>query len=163
MLIKTFLKKYSSWQYIDVLMYWLKMYWSKRILNNRRFFHQDNLTLRNVRHQPANIYLLKVNNRNTRKRTWTMSKVNNKITRMTSMMSLWCFHCSLWIHFTPFFTVFIGDSEQVSLSWAVFSLRKDFPLKIQKTFTFRKIKWRDLNVSSEVLIIGSSYVLKNLH
>ena len=163
MLIKTFLKKYLSWQYVDVLMYWLKMYWSKRILNNRRFFHQDNLTLRNVRHQPANIYLLKVNNRNTRKRTWTMSKVNNKITRMTSMMSLWCFHCSLWIHFTPFFTVFIGDSEQVSLSWAVFSLRKDFPLKIQKTFTFRKIKWRDLNVSSEVLIIGSSYVLKNLH
>ena len=130
MLIKTFLKKYSSWQYVDVLMYWLKMYWSKRILSNRRFFHQDNLTLRNVRHQPANIYLLKVNNRNTRKRTWTMSKVNNKITRMTSMMSLWCFHCSLWIHFTPFFTVFIGDSEQVSLSWAVFSLRKDFPLKI---------------------------------
>ena len=163
MLTKTFLKKYSSWQYVDVLMYWLKMYWSKRILNNRRFFRQDNLTLRNVRHQPANIYLLKVNNRNTRKRTWTMSKVNNKITRMTSMMSLWCFHCSLWIHFTPFFTVFIGDSEQVSLSWAVFSLRKDFPLKIQKTFTFRKIKWRDLNVSSEVLIIGSSYVLKNLH
>ena len=163
MLIKTFLKKYLSWQYVDVLMYWLKMYWSKRILNNRRFFHQDNLTLRNVRHQPANIYLLKVNNRNTRKRTWTMSKVNNKITRMTSMMSLWCFHCSLWIHFTPFFTVFIGDSEQVSLSWAVFSLRKDFPLKIQKTFTFRKIKWRDLKISSEVLIIGSSYVLKNLH
>ena len=163
MLIKTFLKKYSSWQYIDVLMYWLKMYWSKRILNNRRFFHQDNLTLRNVRHQPANIYLLKVNNRNTRKRTWTMSKVNNKITRMTSMMSLWCFHCSLWIHFTPFFTVFIGDSEQVSLSWAVFSLRKDFPLTIQKTFTFRKIKWRDLKISSKVLIIDSSYVLKNLH
>ena len=86
MLTKTFLKKYSSWQYVDVLMYWLKMYWSKRILNNRRFFHQDNLTLRNIRHQPATIYLHKVNNRNTRKRTWTMSKVNNKITRMTS----WC-------------------------------------------------------------------------
>ena len=147
----------------NTLMYWLKMYWSKRILNNRRFFHQDNLTLRNVRHQPATIYLHKVNNRNTRKRTWTMSKVNNKITRMTSMMSLWCFHCSLWIHFTPFFTVFIGDSEQVSLSWAVFSLRKDFPLTIQKTFTFRKIKWRDLKISSKVLIIDSSYVLKNLH
>ena len=71
---------------IDVLIEDVLIKTNIRILNNWRFFHQDNLTLRNVRHQPANIYLLKVNNRNTRKRTWTMSKVNNNITRMTS----WC-------------------------------------------------------------------------
>ena len=32
---------------------------------------------------PAGIYLLKVNNRNTRKKVWNMFKVNNKDTKTT--------------------------------------------------------------------------------
>ena len=41
---------------------------------------------------PANIYLFKINDRNTRKRC-NMFKVNNKNNRMTSMTSFWCFYC----------------------------------------------------------------------
>ena len=35
---------------------------------------------------PAGIYLLKVNNRNTRTKVWNMFKVNNKVTKTTSFI-----------------------------------------------------------------------------
>ena len=52
---------------------------------------------------PVGIYLLKVNNRNTRTRREICSKFNNKDTRTTS----------LCIYFTPFSSVSIVDFEQV--------------------------------------------------
>ena len=42
---------------------------------------------------PANIYLFKGINRNTRKKVWNIFKVNNKNTRTMSMMSFWYFYC----------------------------------------------------------------------
>ena len=44
---------------------------------------------------PANIYLFKVNNRNTIMWNimWNIFKVNNKNTNATSLTSLWCFYC----------------------------------------------------------------------
>ena len=44
---------------------------------------------------PANIYLFKVNNRNTIMWNimWNIFKVNNKNTNTTSLTSLWCFYC----------------------------------------------------------------------
>ena len=46
--------------------------------------------LRHFTH-PANVYLFKVNKRNTGKRP-DMFKVNNKDARKASLKSLWCLH-----------------------------------------------------------------------
>ena len=46
--------------------------------------------------KPANIYLLKVNNKNTRKNFWNMFKVNNKVVNdfllVTLLSNLITFH-----------------------------------------------------------------------
>ena len=42
---------------------------------------------------PAGIYLLKVNNRNTRTKVRNMFKVNNKATKTTPMASFRWFYC----------------------------------------------------------------------
>ena len=55
-----------------------------------------------LRSYPANIYLFKVNNKNTRK---------------TPVTSFWCFYCQLWTYFTPFSGVSLADFEQVHVSW----------------------------------------------
>ena len=44
-------------------------------------------------HSLRNIHFFQVNNKNTSKKVWNMFKVNNKITRTTSMTSFWCFYC----------------------------------------------------------------------
>ena len=72
---------------------------------------------------PANIYLFKVNNKNTRK-SCEKFKVNNKNTRTTSRTSFWCFYCSLWTYFTTFSGVFIVDFKQVNVGWADVCLAK---------------------------------------
>ena len=41
---------------------------------------------------PVGIYLLKVNNRNTRTKVWNMFKVNNKGTKTRQLASFWCLH-----------------------------------------------------------------------
>ena len=71
---------------------------------------------------PVNIYLFRVNNKNTRKRYENLFKVNNKDTRTTSMTLFWCFYCELLTYFTPFSSVSIVDFEQVSVGWDVSSL-----------------------------------------
>ena len=43
-------------------------------------------------HFPANIYLFKINSRNTRKRCNICTKLTNKNTRTKSMTSLWCLY-----------------------------------------------------------------------
>ena len=65
----------------------------------------------------ANIYLLKVSNRKTRKKEWNMFTVNNKNTRPTSMTSFWCFYCWFWTYLVPFSSASIIDFEQVNISW----------------------------------------------
>ena len=64
---------------------------------------------------PANIYLLKLNNRNKRKKGWNMFKINNKDTQMlllndTSLMLK-------FEHFPPFRRVSIVDFEHIFASW----------------------------------------------
>ena len=66
---------------------------------------------------PTNIYLLKVDNRNTRINVWNMFKVNDKDIRTTSMSSFWCLHYLLWTYFTPFTCVSTIEFEQVNNSW----------------------------------------------
>ena len=63
----------------------------------------------------VNIYLLK-SNKHTKK-LWNMFKVNNTITRATSITSLWCFYFYLRTCFTPFSIVSIVDFEQLNVSW----------------------------------------------
>ena len=88
------------------------------------------------------IYLLKVNNRNTRTRceicskliiktlerrsksitetlskVWNMFKVNNENTKTTPMASFWCFYWELWTYFTPCSSVFIVNFEHVIADW----------------------------------------------
>ena len=46
-----------------------------------------------------------------------MFKVNNKETRLTSVILFWCLYCYLWKYFTPFSCISIVDSEQVNLCW----------------------------------------------
>ena len=76
----------------------------------------DDLTL-NIR---ANIYLSKVN-WNNRKRSGKCSKLNNKNTRMASMILFWCFIVNFeHICFTPFFSFSVVDFQQVIVSWQVF-------------------------------------------
>ena len=62
---------------------------------------------------PANIYLLKVNNRKFRKRCEVCSKLAIKNVNDVVLM----FYCWLWTYFTLFSGVFIADSEQVNLRW----------------------------------------------
>ena len=46
-------------------------------------------------------------------------KVNNKITRTTSLTLFWCFYYLLYAYFTYFSSVPIIDFEQLNVSWVV--------------------------------------------
>ena len=46
-----------------------------------------------------------------------MFKVNNKVTRTTSLTSFWCLYCWLWTYFTLRSSVFIANLEQVNADW----------------------------------------------
>ena len=80
---------------------------------------------------PANIYLFKVNNRNTRK--------GYEI--CTSFSSSWCFYSLLWIYFTPFSGVSIVDFEQVNVNW-VDTLRPIFPSSMYPSYGNQPIDWQ---------------------
>ena len=60
-------------------------------------------------HFPANIYLFKVNDRDTRNRYEIQLKFTTKNNRATTIKSSWCFYFWLWTYFTP--SVFIVDFE----------------------------------------------------
>ena len=64
----------------------------------------------------ANIYLLKVNNKNTRKKVWNIFKVNNKNTRTMLVTSFGVLLLTLNTYHT-FFSVSIADIGQVNVSW----------------------------------------------
>ena len=66
---------------------------------------------------PANIYLLKVNNRSTRRRYEACSQLTIKNNRTTSMTSFWCFILLTLNTLHTFSSVSIVDSEQVNVSW----------------------------------------------
>ena len=65
---------------------------------------------------PANIYLFKVNNRNTRARCDLFSKLTIKHIIEKSITSSGVFIVN-FKHFTPFSSASIVDSEQVNVSW----------------------------------------------
>ena len=61
---------------------------------------------------PAGIYLLKVNNRNTRTKCEICSKLTVKISA-----SFWYFYCWLWTYFTHCSSVSIVNFEHVFAGW----------------------------------------------
>ena len=63
---------------------------------------------------PANIYLFKVINRNSRKGCENMLEVNNKDARATTF---WCRNIQLWAYFTHFSSVCVIDFEQGNVCW----------------------------------------------
>ena len=71
---------------------------------------------------PAGIYLLKVNNRNTRAKVWNMFKVNNKDTK------------------TAPFSVFIVNFEHVITGWECFKNR----LSLLRSISIFLSHWRNL-------------------
>ena len=48
-----------------------------------------------------------------------MFKVNNKDTRLTSMVSFWCRYCERRTYFTPCSSVSIVNFEQVNAGWVL--------------------------------------------
>ena len=65
---------------------------------------------------PLGIYVLKVNNRNTRKRSEICSKLTMKKQNDVSYVVL-VFLSLTMKYLTPFSSVFIVDFEQVNVSW----------------------------------------------
>ena len=66
----------------------------------------------------ANTYLLKVNNKISKKTCEICLKLTIKrpMTPIkTIMRSFYCLYCLLWIYFAIFYSVFIVDSEQVNV------------------------------------------------
>ena len=72
---------------------------------------------------PANIYLLKVNHRNSRKR----GKICSKLTLKT--------HKQLWMYFSPFSNVSVVEFEQVNTFWEVY-------LRIVDVLRLEQASWR---------------------
>ena len=69
-----------------------------------------------------------------------MFKVDNKNTRTTSLMLFCCFYCLLWTYFTPFFSVFIVDFEQVNVTWEGIHLFKVRWNDHLESYTAQKMK-----------------------
>ena len=81
---------------------------------------------------PANIYLLKTNNKNIRKKCEICSKLT----------SFCCFSCWFWTYFTPFSSVIIVDYfQQINVSW-VFLERYSRPCQISTMVPFCDIMER---------------------
>ena len=79
---------------------------------------------------PVGIYLLKINNRNTRTRCEICSKLT-----ITPLVSFWCLYCYLWTNFTPCSSVSIVNFECIIADFAVaiwlcfeFTLNLTFPV-----------------------------------
>ena len=72
---------------------------------------------------PANIYLLKTNNRNTRKRCEICSKLTIKTpeSRQCGRGVVLVFFIVNFQHITPFSSVSFVDFEQVNFSWVGYS------------------------------------------
>ena len=67
---------------------------------------------------PAGIYLLKFNNRNTRKKVWNMFKVSNKDTRTTPMViGLLLGFGTQWIVYSNLSKVWLHTGQKTGFSW----------------------------------------------
>ena len=73
----------------------------------------------NNRKFPAGVYMLKVNNRNTRTKVWNMSKVNIKDTKTTPMLTLNIFHSQLCS------SVSFVNFEHVIADWVVENVQNE--------------------------------------
>ena len=67
---------------------------------------------------PVGIYLLKVNNNNTRTRCEICSKLTIK-TAERRLASFWCLYYQLWTYFTPCSSVSVVNFEYVNTNWVV--------------------------------------------
>ena len=96
----------------------LKKEIAKRILDLMNTFSE----LVRVSIYPANIYLLRFNNRSIRKRSEICSKLAIlTVEWLPSLTSFWYLYCQLWTDFTSFSSVSIVVFEQVNVSWEVCS------------------------------------------
>ena len=77
------------------------------------FFHQR--ILKSQRALPVSIYLLKISNKNTRKKCL---KVNNKKKQNVVIDIILVFLLLTLPYFTPFSSVSVVDFEEVNISWA---------------------------------------------
>ena len=66
---------------------------------------------------PTGIYLLKVNNRNTRTGCEICSKLTIIKTRKTPLLWFCCLYCYLWAYFTPCSIVSIVNFKHVIAGW----------------------------------------------
>ena len=75
-------------------------------------------------------------------------KVNNKITRTTSLTLFWCFYYLLYAHFTYFSSVSIIDFEQLNVSWVVGSVHmENTETSDDRTIeSFLKLKYQILTI-----------------
>ena len=100
-----------------------KLFWkSRKMFKNREIFCYksrekiSNSMTSNSMNLPANIYLFKVNTRNTRKR-W---EICSKLIMKTAEWRQW-YHTDIfmltWTYSSPSYSVSIVDFEQVNVSW----------------------------------------------
>ena len=69
--------------------------------------------------KPAGIYMLKVNNRNTRARCEICWKLTIKIPERR-LASFWYIYCYIWTYFTPCSSISIVNFEHVIAGWESF-------------------------------------------
>ena len=81
---------------------------------------------------PANIYLFKVNNRNTSERCEICSKQTIK----TPKQRHWC-GSGVWTYFTPFSSVSVVAFEQLNVSWEKTKSSAKISLKKQWFWSFQ--------------------------
>ena len=108
---------------------------------------------------PAENYLLKVNNRNTRTRCEICSKLTIKTLerRSTLLASFWCLYCQLWTYFTPSSSVFIVNFEQANFSWGEIPQKFLWMLateskKLVDQFRSKKVADRSLVIAIPIVI-----------
>ena len=88
---------------------------------------------------PAGIYLLKVDNGNTRTMYDICLIVTTKTPERRQLKSFWCFYCYLWIDFTHCYGVSILDFEQVNTGWEFPNLTIKQAVKYNHSLDFQKI------------------------
>ena len=75
-----------------------------------------------IQHNPAGIYLLKVNNRNTRTRCEICSTLTVKTPeRRQSHFIFWFLYCERWTYLTPCSSVSVVNFEYAIAGWKVIS------------------------------------------
>ena len=103
------------WFQTNLLNHWThvvnKKVVNKKALNIKRKYCCEMVKNQEITSLQANIYLFKVNNRNTRKKVWNVQSYVNDVVLMFLLLTLTIFH-------TFFSSVSIVQSKQVNVFWA---------------------------------------------